>query len=424
VLPGKELFLKHLHPDDRKDYFLIHNDLSSGTRVSELRIIARDGSQKLIMGRARIEYDAAGSLSRMYGTMQDFTERKQMESSLRASESRYRSLFSSMQEGFALYEITADAQGETSDCRLIDINPAFEHLTGLKREMVLGRSLAELYPDIEKQWIEIFGQVGQTGSAKRFESYSADSSRYYSIVAYRPQACRVAVIFTDITRQKQAETLIKKNESRLESLHLLSKKVFMSESELIDFALDEAVRLTESKVGYFHILHDGKPASESTAWSSQARALCRIDSLPQTHCLAHEGIWADCIRRKKPVIHARADQGAEPGNFPRNHIEILSHMCVPIFENGRIVAAAGVGNKQAPYEETDVLQMQLFMDGLWRELARRRAEQRLKQSNADLAEKAGQRAAELEKINELMRIENLRKEKALADLAESEKRFS
>ena len=384
-----------------------------------MRIIA---SAEDITGRRHAEQALQKLQKELDDTLQDYAERKQMEDSLRLSESCYHSLFSAMQEGFALYEITGDSHGAVIDCRLIDVNPAFEQLTGLKREMILGRSLAELYPGIEREWIDVLGLVGQTGTAKRFESYSADFSRYYSIVAYRPQALRVAVIFTDITSQKQAESLLKKNELRLESLYSLSKKAFMSESELINFALDEAVRLTESKVGYFHILQDDHFASETTEWSSQARDICRMEQSSQSHCLEHAGLWADCIRKKKPVVHARVDQASEARKFPKDHLEILSHMATPIFENGRIVAVAGVGNKETPYDEADIRQLHLFIDGLWREMARRRAEEQLKQSNAVLEEKVSQRAAELEKINEQIRIENRLREKISADLAESEKR--
>lgn len=64
---------------------------------------------------------------------------------LRMSEMRYRTLFSSMQEGFALHEIICDEAGRPVDYRFFDMNPAFERLTGLKREQLIGHTVRELW---------------------------------------------------------------------------------------------------------------------------------------------------------------------------------------------------------------------------------------------------------------------------------------
>ncbi len=53
------------------------------------------------------------------------------QAALKASEEKYRSLFNGMTEGFALHEIVLDRDGQPCDYRFLEINPAFEHLTGL-----------------------------------------------------------------------------------------------------------------------------------------------------------------------------------------------------------------------------------------------------------------------------------------------------
>jgi len=76
----------------------------------------------------------------------DITERIHAEEARKVSEERYRSLFNSMTEGFALHEIILDENGEPYDYRFLDVNPAFERLTGLKREDVIGKTHNEALP--------------------------------------------------------------------------------------------------------------------------------------------------------------------------------------------------------------------------------------------------------------------------------------
>ena len=103
---------------------------------------------------------------------------------LRASKTRYHTLFTSMQEGFALYEIICDSQGRPVDYRFMDMNPAFEYLTGLKRENLIGRTVREVLPGTEKHWIQRYGAVALTGVAQRFENFSDEPNRHYDVYAY------------------------------------------------------------------------------------------------------------------------------------------------------------------------------------------------------------------------------------------------
>lgn len=126
----------------------------------------------------------------------------------------YRQLFESMQEGFAVHEIICDENSQPIDYRFIDVNPAFELLTGLKRERLLGRTVKEVMPDIEPFWIQRYGQVALVGEPKRFEAFTKEIGRHYSIYAYSPGPKLFATLFNDVTdRVQAAEELRKVNES-------------------------------------------------------------------------------------------------------------------------------------------------------------------------------------------------------------------
>jgi len=126
---------------------------------------------------------------------------------------RYRVLFERMTEGFVLHEIVTGAAGKPCDYVFLDINPAFEVLTGLKREDVIGRRVKKVLPTVEPYWIENFGQVALTGTPARFENYAAALGRWYEVYAYSPAPPRqVAAVFLDVTRRKQAEEVLQRYE--------------------------------------------------------------------------------------------------------------------------------------------------------------------------------------------------------------------
>ncbi len=135
---------------------------------------------------------------------------------LREKEERYQALFDTMTEGFALHEIITDEQGRPCDYRFLEVNPAFERLSGMKREDVLGKRVLEILPGIEPYWIEEYGKVALTGEATHIENFAARLNRWFEVFAYRPAPGRFAVVFSDITRRKQAETALSQSQKDLD----------------------------------------------------------------------------------------------------------------------------------------------------------------------------------------------------------------
>ena len=135
----------------------------------------------------------------------DITIRKQAEDDLRESEKKYRDLFSGMDEGFALHEIICDEKGEPCDFRFLDVNAAFERLTGLARVDVIGKTHNEVLPDDDPRWVREYGAVALTGKSAQFENYSPALGRHYQVFAYRTAPSQFAVLFMDVTKRKQAE---------------------------------------------------------------------------------------------------------------------------------------------------------------------------------------------------------------------------
>ena len=182
---------------------------------------------------------------------------EQVSAELRESENRYRTLFNSMNEGFAVHEIITDADGQPTDYRFLDVNPAFEALTGLKRSVVAGRTARQILPKLEPVWIRNFGKVALTGESVHFENYSADLGRHYEIFAYCPAPRQFAVMFLDITKRKQAEDVLRRSRDELDHLvRTRTEELVKSEGryrELVENANSIIMRLApEHTISFFN----------------------------------------------------------------------------------------------------------------------------------------------------------------------------
>jgi PAS domain S-box-containing protein len=209
-----ETFLGIVHPGDRQYVDKKWQAALSGEPYDiEHRIIA-DQQVKWVREKAYLEFDDEGQLLGGFGITQDITERKLAEEALRQSEERYRSLFEGMTEGFALHEIICDEKGVPCDYRFLEVNPAFERLTGLKREDIIHKTVNQIMPDEDPRWVKIYGEVALTGKSVHFDNYSPVLKKHYEVFAYSLAPRQFGVLFMDVTASKQAEQALKESERR------------------------------------------------------------------------------------------------------------------------------------------------------------------------------------------------------------------
>lgn len=142
-------------------------------------------------------------------------ERAKAEAALHQSEERYRTLFTSIDEGFCIFDMIFDDAGAPVDYRFIDYNPAFERHTGLHN--AIGRTILEVLPDQDQHWFDTYGRVAVTGEPVRVIRYGEALKRWIEVYAFRigePKQRRVAALFSDITARKEAELSLRESEEK------------------------------------------------------------------------------------------------------------------------------------------------------------------------------------------------------------------
>jgi len=181
---------------------------------------------------------------------------KYVEQLLRESEEKYRSLFENMPNGIALCRIILDKNNKPADFEYIEVNDAFEKLTGLKKADTEGKKVTELIPGIkesEPDLLGICGKVALTGEGTKFEIYFEPLKMWLSISAYCPMKGYFAAIFDNITWRKRAEESLMESEEKFRNLAEQSPNmIFIFRRGIIVYANKRCEEITGFKKEYFY----------------------------------------------------------------------------------------------------------------------------------------------------------------------------
>ncbi|MHA1729325.1 MAG: PAS domain S-box protein, partial [Promethearchaeota archaeon] len=191
----------------------------------------------------------------------------------------------------------------------------------------------------------------------------------------------IVVTARDITERKKMEQELSLNEYRLEVLLKLNEMTDKSLQDVTDFALEEAVKLTQSEIGYIAFVNKDETVLSMHSWSKTTMEQCKINDKPVKYPIKTIGLLGDAIRERKPIItNDYSSPNPHKKGYPEGHIPIKRYMTVPVFDSQRIVAVVGVGNKEEEYDQSDVRQLALLVQGMWRLIDRKKTADKLREN--------------------------------------------
>jgi PAS domain S-box-containing protein len=276
---------------------------------------------------------------------------------LRKSEYQYRTLFESINQGFCVCQMLFDENGAPSDYRFLEINPAFEQMTGLQQAM--GKTARELVPNLEDYWVQTYGQVALTGESIRFENQAKTMNRWFDVSAFsfgELEDRKFALLFTNITTRKQAEADLKERNDHIQILYETTRDLLSTYHPLalvdtlfaklkplidLDVYFNYMIDQEEQKL---HLLFYGGISDEtarSIEWLEIGQAVC--GTVAEQRC---------------QIVQPNLQQSRDPKTELVRSLGLTVYSCQPLISQGKLFGTLGFGSRT----KTDFkpLETQLF----------------------------------------------------------------
>ncbi len=350
--------------------------LRNGKGARTLRYRRKDGSCGYWTLNA-----VALSMNRFLGFTVDVTPLVEAQQQNLAEKERLNVTLRSIGDGV----ITTDNGG-----KVLIINQAAEKLTGWSQSEAQGKLLSEVFHIINEQTGELcenpVDKVLQQGIIVELANHTvlisktgerfaiADSGA--PIRSQEGDIIGVVLVFRDQTEEKriQRQTQIRLNLLDYASSHSLV--------DTLQKALDEICELTNSRIGFYHLVDNDQKTLLHQQWSTAAlNKYCQTGEGSIHYDIDQAGVWSDCIRAARPVIHNDYASLLHKKPLPAGLPEMTRELVVPVMRKGKAVAVLGLGNKAGDYTDRDVETAEYLADVTWELIEHKRFEEQLKHNH-------------------------------------------
>ncbi len=345
----------------RQKGYAHHDDLSLQTRDGRGMHVEFFSNSYLISGMTFIQCH-----------IRDITDRRLAKKLLQESEQNFAVAFRKSPVAMTITSAVSE--------KYVDVNEVFLRDTGYTREEVIGHTSEELHLFVDYEDRNRLIRLGQTESQcgtdmdLRMKSGEIGNCLIYTSLIEtggQPQ-CLASIV--NITDRKKATDLIRVR------MNLLEYSARHSFDELLQKTLDEVGSLTNSPIGFYHFISEDEKDISLQAWSTRTvKEFCQAERNERHYSVEQAGVWVDCIRERKTIVHNDYSSSPHRKGMPEGHAPVIREFVVPIMRSGRIVAVLGLGNKPTDYTEIDVEVASYLADVAWEISDRKRTEETLKE---------------------------------------------
>ncbi len=392
---NQEWWTERLHPEDmalmERAILAIHAGFVDRYELT-CRLKRPDGTWRRVFFRSIVtEKTSEGAPWLLSGVCVDLTEMlpggQELPRPKSLSELDYHSMLENSPDLFVRFD---------GDLKPVYANPAVsKYLGGRRKDLVynerqVNRRLAGDYRELFQKNVE---RVFREKALVRQEMTLSmtDGSEVAGECSFWPEFdgkgnVRFAMLqFRDITDKRRTEQRAALNEERLEALYRLTMMEKAPESEVLHFVLDSVQKLTHSRSSFFFIPEEERSDRGFLLWSSDhyedlGQQYLPQDHLPEDLIVQMTGPGGDRVYRS--IRNSRPD-GRPLYIVFDGQMEVMRGIIAPGMEDNRLVCVAGVCNKDSDYDESDLQQLETFINSAWLILRRRRFVRELQQAKDD-----------------------------------------
>lgn len=240
-----ESFLELVHPNDRADIDAVLQNPPLEPIDMEFRIIRPDQSVRYVYEKIEFIFDEDHEPIHIYGTIQDITEKKELERQVEEVRERFKTLIREAEE---VFEIVSPS-GE-----ILFISDAVERVLGFDVEECIGKKLYDFYEHTEVNYIrDMIEEVLEEPDKKvsRDISFTMKNGKRIYLELHmqnllnHPVIHGIIVSFRDVTKRVEGEKKLKRL-SRYDMLTKLPNKLYFEDQleQLVKDKEDTRRRIT------------------------------------------------------------------------------------------------------------------------------------------------------------------------------------
>ena len=208
----------------------------------EYKIVNRKNNSELwVHVTGSLDFDEEGNAIKLFGTIQDLTERKDMEMELLANKERWESLFRNSPSGIAIYESINDGE----DFIFTDFNQTAERTDNISQKDVIGKKISEVFPSADELgFLETFRRVWKTGKTEHMDVKFYEDNRitgWRDNRIFRLNTGEVVAIYEDVSKRKRAEIALRESEAKFKAV------VKNADAIIVQINADAIITLLEGK---------------------------------------------------------------------------------------------------------------------------------------------------------------------------------